>query len=61
MLLDDNVVTDGKAKRGAFTGRFTLTVETKNLGDRVEIRIRDNGTGISPEVKDKLFNPFLAI
>ena len=31
---------------------------TKNLGDRVEIRIRDNGTGIPPEVKDKLFNPF---
>ena len=31
---------------------------TKNLGDRVEIRIRDNGTGIPPEVKDKMFNPF---
>jgi signal transduction histidine kinase len=31
---------------------------TKNLGDRVEIRIRDNGTGIPPEVKEKLFNPF---
>jgi two-component system NtrC family sensor kinase len=31
---------------------------TKNLGDRVEIRIRDNGIGISSEVKDKLFNPF---
>jgi two-component system, NtrC family, sensor kinase len=36
----------------------TLTAATKNLGDRVEIRIRDNGTGISPEVKEKLFNPF---
>jgi two-component system NtrC family sensor kinase len=24
----------------------------------VEIRIRDNGTGISPEVKEKMFNPF---
>ena len=24
----------------------------------MEIRIRDNGTGIPPEVKDKLFNPF---
>ena len=31
---------------------------TKNLGDNVEIRIRDNGTGIPPEVKEKLFNPF---
>jgi two-component system NtrC family sensor kinase len=36
----------------------TLAATTKNLGDRVEIRIRDNGTGISPEVKEKLFNPF---
>ena len=36
----------------------TLTASTKNLGDRVEITIRDNGTGISPEVKEKMFNPF---
>ena len=36
----------------------TLTASTKNLGDRVEITIRDNGTGISPEVRDKMFNPF---
>jgi signal transduction histidine kinase len=36
----------------------SLTATTKNLGDRVEIRIRDNGTGIPPEVREKLFNPF---
>jgi signal transduction histidine kinase len=36
----------------------TLTASTKNLGDRVEISIRDNGTGILPEVKEKLFTPF---
>jgi two-component system, NtrC family, sensor kinase len=36
----------------------TLAAATKSLGDRVEIRIRDNGTGIPPEVKEKLFNPF---
>ena len=36
----------------------TLAAMTKNLGDNVEIRIRDNGTGIPPEVKEKLFNPF---
>ncbi len=36
----------------------TLAAATKNLGDRVEIRIRDNGTGIPTEVKEKMFNPF---
>jgi GAF domain-containing protein len=36
----------------------TLTASTKNLGDRVEIRIRDNGTGMPLEVKEKIFNPF---
>ena len=36
----------------------TLAASTKNLGDRVEITIRDNGTGIPPEVRDKMFNPF---
>jgi signal transduction histidine kinase len=35
-----------------------LTAITTSLGERVEIRIRDNGTGIPPEVKEKMFNPF---
>jgi signal transduction histidine kinase len=35
-----------------------LAASTKDLGDRVEIRIRDNGTGIPPEVREKIFNPF---
>ena len=35
-----------------------LSATTKNLGADVEIRIRDNGTGIPAEVKEKMFNPF---
>jgi signal transduction histidine kinase len=35
-----------------------LSATTKNLGSKVEIRIRDNGTGIPLEVKEKMFNPF---
>jgi two-component system, NtrC family, sensor kinase len=35
-----------------------LSATTRNLGDKVEIRIRDNGTGIPEEVKEKIFNPF---
>src|SRR5471030_2722713 len=30
----------------------------RNLGNNVEVRIRDNGTGIPAEVKEKMFNPF---
>jgi signal transduction histidine kinase len=36
----------------------TLKVSTRDLGDAVEINIRDNGVGIPPEIKDKLFQPF---
>ena len=36
----------------------TLAAATRSLGDWVEITIRDNGTGIPPEVKEKMFNPF---
>ena len=36
----------------------TLTVATRDLGDAVEVRVRDNGTGIPPEIRDKLFQPF---
>jgi two-component system, NtrC family, sensor kinase len=36
----------------------SLTAATKNLGDRVEITIRDNGPGIPPDVREKMFNPF---
>ena len=35
-----------------------LSATTKSLDDAVEIRIRDNGTGIPQHVKEKMFNPF---
>jgi signal transduction histidine kinase/HAMP domain-containing protein len=60
-----NLISNGfyaatKRKVETHEGDFepTLSVATKDLGERVEIRIQDNGTGIPPEVKDKLFNPF---
>ena len=60
-----NLISNGfyaatKRKAEANGGNYepTLAAATKNLGDSVEIRIRDNGTGIPPEVREKLFNPF---
>jgi signal transduction histidine kinase len=38
--------------------RPTLRVTTRELGNRVEVRVRDNGIGMSPEVRAKLFTPF---
>ena len=50
--------TKRKAETNGGNYEPTLAAATKTLGDSVEIRIRDNGTGIPPEVKEKLFNPF---
>jgi signal transduction histidine kinase len=36
----------------------TLSVSTRRVADRVEIRVRDNGEGIPKEIRDKIFNPF---
>src|SRR5262249_45475240 len=38
--------------------RPTLKSSTRNVNNAVEMRIRDNGIGIAPEIKDKLFQPF---
>jgi two-component system, NtrC family, sensor kinase len=60
-----NLISNGfyaatKRKAEANGGDYepTLAATTKNLGNRVEIRIRDNGTGIPPEVRERLFTPF---
>jgi signal transduction histidine kinase/HAMP domain-containing protein len=47
---------EGQAKGDGFEP--TVRAATKNLGDRAEITIRDNGAGIPPEVREKMFNPF---
>jgi two-component system, NtrC family, sensor kinase len=51
-------VTRRKTEDGGSGFEPALRVSTKNLGNSVEIRIRDNGTGIPAEVKAKMFNPF---
>ena len=51
-------VTRRKMETGNSGFEPILTATTRALADAVEIRIRDNGTGIPAEVKQKMFNPF---
>ena len=36
----------------------TVSVSTKKIGDKVEVRVIDNGNGIPPKILDKIFQPF---
>jgi len=48
-----------RARGDGETGyRPTLQVSTRDLGEAVEVRVRDNGTGIPSEIRDQLFQPF---
>jgi two-component system NtrC family sensor kinase len=59
-----NLISNGvyatakKAQSDDESYKPTLTASTKSFDDRVEIKIRDNGTGIPADVKEKMFNPF---
>ena len=50
--------TKRQKEGGDPTFKPTLKVTTRDLGNAVEIRTRDNGIGIPAEIKDKLFQPF---
>src|SRR5262249_10608764 len=50
--------TKRQRERGDPNFKPTLKVTTREFGDAVEVRIRDNGVGIPAEIGDKLFQPF---
>jgi PAS domain S-box-containing protein len=50
--------TRRKIETGDTGDQPELNAATKNLGDKVEIRIRDNGAGIPNDIREKMFNPF---
>jgi signal transduction histidine kinase/ligand-binding sensor domain-containing protein len=49
---------DEKAKKHIAGFSPEVMITTKKLNDKIEIRIRDNGTGIPDHVREKIFNPF---
>jgi signal transduction histidine kinase len=58
-LIGNGFYAANKRRRDAGDGfRPLLQVATRDLGEVVEARVRDNGTGIAPEHRDKLFQPF---
>lgn len=50
------VQEQAKKSEGNYTP--TVTVSTKKLAGKIEIKVLDNGTGISKNVQDKIFQPF---
>jgi two-component system NtrC family sensor kinase len=59
-LISNGFYATAKRKQNVGDGAYepTIAASTRDLGPKVEIAIRDNGTGISDEVKAKMFNPF---
>ncbi|MBR0971016.1 MULTISPECIES: GAF domain-containing sensor histidine kinase [Bradyrhizobium] len=53
-----HAVAKRKTDNGTADYEPTVIAATRDRGDKIEIRIRDNGTGIAREVKEKMFNPF---
>jgi two-component system NtrC family sensor kinase len=53
-------VTEKKNALGSMPGVYepTVSVSTERVGDKIEIRVKDNGNGIPQKVLDKIFQPF---
>jgi two-component system, NtrC family, sensor kinase len=58
--LFNNAFYATQQKKAQLNGQYQpqVMVSTKAMGDKVEIRVRDNGTGIPESVKSKIFQPF---
>jgi signal transduction histidine kinase len=50
--------SSGQASSAGHDYEPTVSVSTKKLSDKVEIRVKDNGNGIPQKVIDKIFQPF---
>jgi signal transduction histidine kinase len=51
-------VRSSKHEAGSTDYKPIVKVSTKKSGDKIEIRVKDNGNGIPASIKDKIFQPF---
>jgi len=53
-------VNEKNASTGSAGQKYepTVSVSTKKINDKIEIRVKDNGNGIPQKVLDKIFQPF---
>ncbi len=58
LLTNAFYVVDEKKKSGIVNFEPTVSISTKKFADKVEIRVSDNGNGITQKVLDKIFQPF---
>ncbi len=58
--LYNNAFYSVNEKRKSFSGDYepTVSVRTCKTGNKIEIRVMDNGNGIPAKLKDKIFQPF---
>ena len=58
LLTNAFYAVDEKKKSGIENYEPTVSVSTKKIGDKLEIKVSDNGNGIPQKVLDKIFQPF---
>jgi signal transduction histidine kinase len=58
--LYNNAFYSVNEKKRSFSGEYepTVSVRTCKTGNKIEIRVKDNGNGIPAKLKDKIFQPF---
>ena len=58
LLTNAFYVVDEKKKSGIEDYEPTVSISTKKTGNKVEIKVTDNGNGIPQKILDKIFQPF---
>ena len=58
LLTNAFYAVDEKKKSGVENYEPTVSISTKKIGNKVEIRVADNGNGIPQNIVDKIFQPF---